>query len=532
MTITLTSLPNELIIGIFKYLNHADLYTQSKTCRTFHFVTLHILFQRHFNGFPSHKLDLDLDVAVSHSLLPALQSALFIDGDIHHIHIIFATDVSLLFYHIRVLTRLVKRLKSVTSLHLFLSRLRDSYIVQNRQAIPTFDVERLAGALQKLMHAAFSKGCNDLTFSTESVLEPARGRNPRRKLTHRLSGLVLRPKMALKSFGSAGAGVASCHSACIVADLLFQPCFLDWTLYFLNHGHLTTLIFRWSGFSWFSLRDILPKIHVPRLECFTYIGWMGPFRDLISFAQRHSKTITSITLNTTCPDYLDLLTPALSGLGKSTKLQLDFPKLRHIELPSPYFPWFFSAVTSNPQRGALRCLPNLAHITILVRSLPLAGGQVVDLGSELAYVSQLVRRGTGSTQRPNDWLSSLTFDLSGIELTPSFVAWCQSSSSDPSTSHILHLLKNMSIKNFATTPKSAHVEEEMFQALPNFLTLFPNLTTFHLSSVEVNSLRKRLVDSSYWREVSQQHPALEVVKFNDALEVNMVDLVGGRLIVL
>lgn len=181
----------------------------------------------------------------------------------------------------------------------------------------------------------------------------------------------------------------------------------------------------------------------------------------------------------------------------------------------------------NPQSGALQCLPNLSQITMIVRSRTLDAGVISDLDTQLYCISHLIRQGTGSTSQPEDWHSTLTFDLSGID-TRLFVTWCRSRPLNPSAGHVLHLLKILKIKNFHTKPEPAHVEDDMFQALPNLFALFPNLKVFHLGPIGVDPLRKHVMDFRYWQRLHERHPVLEVVKFGDDIEVKMLDLVKGN----
>ncbi|TFK70931.1 hypothetical protein BDN72DRAFT_896032 [Pluteus cervinus] len=357
MAITLTSLPNELLLHIYKNLDHTDLYSQSKTCRTLHFVALHVLFQRHWNGFPSHKLELDLDGPPSRSLLRALQSALFLYDDIRYISVVFSMNIYMLYTQILTLTALVQRLKSLENLQLYLGRLQPWYSVQDPSKNPVIEFEQMTVALQGLMNTAFAKGCTDLIVSSGPSLESVRRGGIRGQLSGGIHGLVRqlgdmftktetgRPNLiwrgltSIPGFRSKGGIVSSCRSVCIMADLLIHPASLDWTLRFLNHSHLTTLVIRWSGFSWEALRDILPRIYIPRLESCSFSGWRATPPDLVLFSQAHSRTISSISIS--------IAYSSSDGVrwqpGSGATVHLDFPKLRCIKPSSAYLPWFFGA---------------------------------------------------------------------------------------------------------------------------------------------------------------------------------------------
>ncbi|TFK70917.1 hypothetical protein BDN72DRAFT_495098 [Pluteus cervinus] len=316
-------------------------------------------------------------------LLPALHGALF-PIDLHDVSIVFAPSLARFSTHVQILTDLIERSSSNTNLDLDLlsTGLMLADYHGNRDSESLIEQRQWATPLQELMNVALKKGCTNLRIRSGYLRAP-RCYNPRpaspAAKTHLRSSFTRkldfsrRKAPGLKDTGRVlesrsliapppSHPVVFCpntgrSASCSLSDLFFQSTFRDWTLNFLNHGGFTDVHIDTSvsiyGSMW---DDFLPQVSIPNLKQFSFdVCWVDLFR-LAWFIQRHSTTLTALTL--------DFYSSFVSTLDRCP-LHMDFLALRSLALPSLYIPWFLDVVMSDPTSS--HPLPNLSSLKILIR---------------------------------------------------------------------------------------------------------------------------------------------------------------------
>ncbi|TFK70927.1 hypothetical protein BDN72DRAFT_937844 [Pluteus cervinus] len=528
------SLPNEILLRILATLKDKELYRQIKTCRAFHDVSLHILFNRQFNQIPSGQIRLHNSPQY---ILPAIHGALFLH-DLHDISILFNSDKYKFFTEMRILTEIIQRMKRNTRLSLdmrrvgalgsclFLEHLLNEY-------------KELAKALQGLVDLALKKGCTRLHVSSGDAFKDGLYAMPTAQEARPSSSTAV----SASNISNSVIPIFPSHSVVLFppnkkrasiilsSPPLFSSFFLDWTLSLLNYGNFAKIEFFTSRFEYNIGHDILPKIRMDELREIFFDGESIDLYDLALFLQRHSGSLNAISLNLS-RDVFPTSWTVRSSLSHFSDhpnppvrpLYLDFPVLRHLILTSYHIPWFLDGIMSNP--NTTQYLPNLSSLTIkLFPDRP----EVPCLDRVLESVLKLVNLEIPGHRCP-DWLSCLRLNAKGIKAT-SFLTSLDSyttkhcttgSSSKPNLARIFPHVQDLHVEF-----RYMAIDLDIFTPIRRFLAFFPNVKRFEMGSVSREAVKQR--GGVYWQETRVHCPRLEEVVFEELadLPAKMDDLVRG-----
>ncbi|TFK68140.1 hypothetical protein BDN72DRAFT_842144 [Pluteus cervinus] len=326
----------------------------------------------------------------------------------------------------------------------------------------------------------------------------------------------------------------------ILAEVLLEPTWLDWTLPILNHSPITTLKIDTHHFSSSSSWNLsLPKIQMGHLESFELLGPKIDLNRVAIFLRQHATTLNKVILKFDSHS-------SESFIPTSNVMDVDFPKITYLALTPCCTPWFFNGATETS-------LPKLWTFEI---ASPTGGHFFHQVDESLKAISSFatLALAANSPSSPTDpiyppgiyepeadsepkrkWLGVLSIEfMSSLGI----VSWLKTHTKDPSVSP-LNLIKLPTISElslFPTTLESA--DNELFEHMPKFLGIFPGLQRLGVGVREEVAKQALELEKGYWMGVKKGCPLLEVVRFlsksgavgadEELVTVLVEDLLNGK----
>ena len=309
----LLRLPTELLLGILKDLDQADLHSLSLLSRRLHNIALPLLLAR--QGLPDvmslHSGKLTLS-ELTFLALPALRTALFVTSVKHLFCKFNAPDFddlrSTSIHHgwlcstgidISNMKRFVSRLSHIEEVTLDLGRLnnwcRNNYNASClRELLETFTSISVKLTVNSDPHwlSRPPLSWNDSSHPTLQSVSAAP------KLMERMGALTRIGLSGLRSTKKPSANISkrsTVKNFAINAARLFQePVLYEWTMGTLNTSHLVSLTIHISSLPQLSLGTILPQISIPTLREFA-VNCGTSFDCLADFLTRH-RNVTALTI--------------------------------------------------------------------------------------------------------------------------------------------------------------------------------------------------------------------------------------------
>ncbi|TFK68133.1 hypothetical protein BDN72DRAFT_58818 [Pluteus cervinus] len=572
----LSSLPVELLVGIFNELEDKELCRLARLCRPLNHAALEVLFQRH-----SPTLHAGVLALYRHPpyVIPALCGALFlIDRVIHSLQLSFE-DPERLVPELKMLTEIVGSLKSLGHISLTLS-------MDGKHAKDRIDPMAFTVAFQNLVNLAVEKGCRQLWGSGHlpKNAQPLEIGTPgdKPKKQHPWVAATLLPLRGsfskLRLFGSKAKTDAPAslvvdqvqgpmevdlptardlYEISISSEMFFNPTWVDWTSHICNTAPLTCFTLDMVKFKatedWDNYSSML---HLTQLKRLSVYGKDVPKVDLNIlrlFLQRHSSTLEDLVLRVPTATHTELATTldtrCFTGCPSAQNQQVtkfDFPKLSTLSLSPESAQWFINTLLTTSSSASNLPLPSLRNVSLLppmaLNPFPGYHTGLTDALTALAKLATLVTSlapshgdstaSDGNRQSQMKWFPELVITCGPAqELVPWMKSHCPPDTEPTelgptpapspiialtSVEHLsLHISYNVTLTN-----------DEFLKTLPHFLRRFSGLKLLALTQMNFDQV-KRLGKAGYWERVKKSCPKLEKCQFWSRVELDIVKLTTG-----
>ncbi|TFK60315.1 hypothetical protein BDN72DRAFT_850624 [Pluteus cervinus] len=324
-------------------------------------------------------------------------------------------------------------------------------------------------------------------------------------------------------------------------EMPFRPLWLNWTLKFLN-SDLSALTLFTDCIPRDVLHNTLSNIYLPALAVLSLYDKTISFDALGVFLQRHSSTLTNLSLFIERPDSSQPVDPASvtrrNRIFAKQRVAFDFPKLESLSSNPFCIQWLFKGILSfRPPASGIRSklsksrphahLPKLSMLSISSYLRFSESGFFPRLDSAFQTLAEFVKLAsphtTDALPPENAWFSVMSLNAEVID-EQSHIEWLQSHVSQGATSPLLalHTVSDLCLNPTTTLGPGG------LRALPKFLALFKGLKKLTLTLRSTDALKK--LDTDFWKAFRQDCPGLETLVLQTppaVVQVTMESLIDG-----